>query len=256
MTIDPILFGLPEDSRRIWLEAGERRDALESIVDAWESGGGRLGSSVTRLDRAIVDGLFAFGLPRGPTREVRVEHVDRGWIGRKDPSCDLIIDVAALRTVIEHLNNPDDAFRTWVHESLHARQPFETAFDLEQRRFRGYEEGLVETLAQLLTRTRAGMSIAGVSYRYYVESYRALADVLPLDLEGVLRRLWQHPVGRVRGAFVRVVDGERRARWGNGISASQRTRLQIVADVLFRSDRINREPDEAVLHALWQGVFR
>ena len=213
-------------------------------------------ATIARLDWAIVDGLRALELPRGPTREVRVEDSGRGWIGRKDLGCDLIFDGAALKRVVRDLGRPDDAFRTWVHESLHARQPFAAESDLEQRRFRGFEEGLVEALARLGTRDKAGMTITAVSYQYYVESYRALGEVLSIDLEGFLRRLWQFPTGRVRAAFVGIVDGEQRARRGVALSTLQHTRLQTVADILFGSDRINRQPDEGVLRALWQGVFR
>src|SRR6266516_4581185 len=234
--LDPALTRLSGDSQRLWLDADERRRAIEAIVDAWESRRTRLGATIARLDQAIVDGLLALELPRGPTREVRVEATGRGWIARKDPVCDLIFDGVALKTIVRDIGRPDDAFRTWIHESLHARKPFATESDVEQRRFRGFEEGLVEALARLATRDKAGMTITAVSYQYYVESYRALADVLSTDLEGLLRRLWQFPAGRVREVFVGIVDDERQAHRVSVMSMLQRTRLQAVADILFSSD--------------------
>ncbi len=100
---------------------------------------------------------------------------------------------------------PRTARRFWVHESLHARQPFAPDHAAEYRDFSGYEEGLVEGLARSLLRDQLGIREIAGTFEHPVAAYRGLALVLRVDLEQLWRRLWQTPPGAVRAAFPDIV---------------------------------------------------
>src|SRR5438128_2254734 len=68
----------------------------------------------------------------------------RPWGGRKLPDCRMVFNGEAMRQVVRIQREPDDFFRTWVHESLHARQPFAPGAAEQYLRYAGYEEGMVE----------------------------------------------------------------------------------------------------------------
>jgi hypothetical protein len=254
--LPPELRRLTGDALALWADAGERRRALEAIVAAWEAGSPNLAAVVARVDAAVVEGLRALGLPRGPVREVRVDLFGRGWLGRKTPECDLFVDAARMRAFVRNLDEPDTVFRSWVHESLHGRQPYDLRADSADAQWRGYEEGLVEGLADLVTRVKAGMRPGASAYTVFVATYRALAAVANIDVELLWRTLWVFPVGQVRASFVDVVDDLRRARSGRVLTAQHRTRLLALADHLFRSRQAGSGADERVLATLWRSVFR
>lgn len=71
--------------------------------------------------------------------------------------------------------------KTWVHESIHARQLYVPGHTREYSQFSGYEEGLAEGLARLIVQGKAGMVPPGQSYRWYVEAYRGAAGVFGID---------------------------------------------------------------------------
>lgn len=127
----------------------------------------------------------------------------------------------------------------------------------ELSRTRGFEEGMIEGLARLATGEWAAMQILEASYDYYVRAYEALARVLRIEVEQFWRALWIHPVGEVRLAFVGVVDVLRERAMGGGLSLSERSRLQGLADQIFSSGRSGlARPDEATLERTWEVVFR
>ena len=65
--LPPELRDLPAPARRVWGDPGERARALEAIARAWEQQDlSALRAAVQRVDDAVVLGLRAFGLPRGP----------------------------------------------------------------------------------------------------------------------------------------------------------------------------------------------
>jgi hypothetical protein len=247
------------DARLLWGDAEERRWVLETIVAAWERGDeATLRTAVKRWDDAVVAGLEALGLPRGPIIGPVVQSVGRFWLGRKEASCRLLIDGDVLRSAVRnHGQAEDEVFRVWVHESLHARRLFDLSDTESERRIRGYEEGMVEGLARLVTRQRAGMDILEGSYTSYVKSYEALARALGFDVEALWRRLWREPVGSVRMAFVDAVDEARFRAKGRHLSASQRARLHMLAEQAFASAR-ERDTigDEGLLRDRWRLALR
>ena len=240
----------------MWGEAAERRRAFEAILTGWETGRPELRAAVGRVDEAIVAGLRALGLPRGVVREVRIESAGWGWVGRKHPDCSLVLDGEAIQDLIRLYDQPDTVFRTWVHESLHARQRHAVSPDTESRSVRGYEEGLVEGLARRITRDKAGMNPLEPSYDYYVQAYRCLARLLGDDVEQLWRELWRFPTGQVRLEFVGVVLGRLRRISGYAMTAIQRSRLQVVADRFFSTSRLWDQPDEGTMIQVWRSVFR
>jgi hypothetical protein len=253
----PELQALRGESLRLWGDATQRLSALEAIVVAWETSAADLELAVARVDRAVVDGLQALSLPRGPIREVRIESRGRGWLGHKDADCSLVLDAERMSAVIRDLQRPDTVFRTWVHESLHARQPFAPSVGQEQRRFRGFEEGMVEGLARLVTLENARMTPLASSYDYYVGAYRSLADVLAINLEQFWRALWRSPTGEVQTAFMSVLDALQRERSGRDLIEPQRSRVQALAQQVFRSERsADSRADDLTLTRLWRTALR
>jgi hypothetical protein len=157
-----------------------------------------------------------------------------------------------MRELLSDPRGPDTTFRTWVHESVHARQPYVIGFRQEYARWRGYEEGLAEGLARSVVRDRAGMDPIEAAYRYYVAGYRGLARALGVNVEQLWRRLFQLPTGRARDRFADAVDELRRERAAVGLSVRQREKLYGVADTLFGSDRRDALPDEDSMMKLWE----
>src|SRR5437870_3528874 len=103
--LPPELAALGEDARRIWTDPRARREALEAVVRAWESGSGDL-TAARRVDAAVVQALGAFGLPRGPIARLLVE-APAGPIGsQKRANCDLLIAPNVLKQQIEVLAKP------------------------------------------------------------------------------------------------------------------------------------------------------
>ncbi|MBA2447675.1 MAG: hypothetical protein H0V51_06585 [Chloroflexi bacterium] len=252
------LLTLEGDALRLWRDADERRQALEVLVGAWERGNSdALRSAVQRWDDAVVAGLQVLGLPRGPIADIVVESFGRTWLGRKAPNCLLLIDGDVLRSAVRSRQSPDEVFRTWVHESLHGRAPFVLSDVRRHYETRGYEEGLVEGLARVITRDRAGMDIVEGPYTHYVRAYEALASVVGIEVEDLWRTLWHHPAGVVRDAFVGAVDEEWNRAIGLRLSRSQEARLLAVADRMFDvAEQRATVGDVRLLHDRWRLAFR
>jgi hypothetical protein len=243
---------LSADAQSIWTERAARRAALDAIVTAWERGSSDLGWRVDRVDQAVTAGLNALGLPRGPVRTVEVQRVGRGWAGRKFADSRLLFDGDVMRQVVRVQGEADDFFRTWVHESLHARQAFSREALAEVRPHQGYEEGMVEALARLVTREKGGMRPLELSYAYYVAAYQALPAAAGIDAERWLRSLWQNRTGEVRASFVDVLDGSRWRTVGERLTETQRRRVRAIADQVFSTARINYPPTVDELESLWR----
>ena len=242
----------------LWGDAEERASAIETVVGAWEAGDAAgLRAAITRVDRAVVEGLDALGLPRGPVAEIQIAAFGRNWLGRKHPDCRLMLDGHVMRQAVRALGRPDEVFRTWIHESLHGRQPYVVDPGSEQRRVPGYEEGMVEGLARIVTREKAAIRIVESSYDYYVRAYEALGAVVGVDAEQFWRELWRYPTGEVRSAMFDVADRVWQRAAGHRLTAAQRRRLQGVADQMFGPSRASvRAPDAGDLRAAWRVVFR
>jgi hypothetical protein len=212
--VGPELSTLRGDALRIWSDAGVRREALEAVVAAWDERLPDLEARVHRVDEAVVAGLRALGLPRGDVRGVYLEATGRARAGRKLADCRIVLDGDVMRHVVLVQRQPDRAFRTWIHESLHARRAYHPAASSEYLRHPGYEEGMVEGLARFVTRDMAGMEVGDVSYDYYVAAYRALSIVVGAEPQALWRTLWTRRAGEARAAFVDAVDEFRRGVGG------------------------------------------
>lgn len=254
--LSPELRALPDDARRLWNDASERRRAIEAIVEAADSGGPDLTAAVQRVDSAIAAGLQAVGLARGPVQGIVIEAGVIGPYGRKDRDCSLVLFGDRMKQLLAHSRGPDTTFKTWVHESIHARQPYPPGHEREYRPHPGYEEGMAEGLARSVVRGRAGLEPLETSYRYYIAAYAALASVFQVDLEQLWRRAWKNPLGAVRSGFVEAVDQSWHQSMGRAMSAGQGARLQGVADLLFGANRMSWAPSEDAMLTLWQMVLR
>ena len=107
-----------------------------------------------------------------------------------------------------------------------------------------------------MTCGRAGLDPFQPTYNYHVAAYETLAEAAGIDHEALLRALWQHPVGRVRGALVDTVDAGRRARSLLALTDDQRSELQRIADNQFISNNDVRAPSRQVMLTLWKRGFR
>lgn len=224
-------------------------------MSALDTGGAGSVDAVRRVDDAVVVGLQALGFPRGPVRRVLIEG-GLGPYGRKEPDCTLVLYGDQMRTLIADPRGSDSTFRTWVHESIHARQPYVQGYEREYLPNRGYEEGLAEGLARWVVRDMARMAPRQVSYQYYVVAYQALAKAFGLEVDQLWRRLWMQPLGAVRLAFADVVNDRRQEKIQPALTVPQFVRLQGVADQLFDFARRDWTPNEDAMMATWRTVFR
>ncbi|MGH2350067.1 MAG: hypothetical protein ACRDI2_21640 [Chloroflexota bacterium] len=252
----PELRRLTGDALLIWGDARERREALAAIVAASDAADPVLQqATVRRIDSAVVEGLQALQLRRELGSEVQVGSFNRGWIGRVTPDGRILFDIDEMRHYVTVARQPDRIFHTWVHESHHARCPASLNRRSEYVNWPGYEEGMAEGLARVVTGTKAGMAVADLSYEYYVQAYRSLAVSAGFDVGGLWRALWLHPPGDVREHLVSIVDAGWRERTGETLNPTQRSRLRAVADRVFMPRR-DGGWDSAVLVRLWESVFR
>jgi hypothetical protein len=151
---------------------------------------------------------------------------------------------------------PDRVVHTLMHESLHARAPAAPTRAAEAAQWKGYQEGMVEGLARLVTGAGAGLRVLDPSYDFYVASYRALAFVAALDVEELLRALWQARPGQVRVRFAVAVDNLRQRRGVPALDAERLRRLGGMGDRVFAGDRSRDPPDERALVQRWELVLR
>lgn len=223
----PSLRRLEGDALPLWGDSDVRRLALADLLTCWErSDEAALAEAIRRIDEAVTAGLRLLELPRGPILGCRLDAVGRGWQGRKLPMCELVLDALAVQQSIRRLGIPDDVFRIWVHESIHARRPFTSAYATERVLAAGYEEGLAEGLARAPTRAGAGMSIVMQSYNLYVAAYETLAEVLHIPVELIWRHLWMAAPGEVRQHFLAVVERAWSGATGQPLRERQRHLLQ------------------------------
>jgi hypothetical protein len=255
--LSPELRRLTGDALSLWGDAGERRQALLDVLDAWRHNDSvALVNTVRRVDRAVVEGLAAIGLPRATGVGIEAGAFGRRWIGRVTPEGMIQIDVERMAGHLAEGGHPDRGFHTWVHESIHARQPAASGRDAEYARWPGYEEGIAESLARFVTGTKAGMTAERPSYEYYVQAYRALAQVADLGAEELWRRLWQQAPGDVRAHFVSAVDSVRRAHGRPPLNTRQAAQQTLVGDRVFSERHYYDQPNAGVLTRLWESVFK
>ena len=254
-TIAPELLALSDGALSVWADPAARAAVVDRILNTWQSGDPTLPAAVERLDSAVREGLELLGLPRGPVAGVRVESVGRGWLGRKLWDCSIVFDALVMRALSDR-SRPDTVFKTWVHESIHARQRPGPGAAIERAGLRGYEEGVAEGLARALTREKAAMQPLETAYTFYVEAYRALAEVLQTDAEALWRALWRYSPGQVRTALPGVVSNLHGGRGARALSVEQTRALLAVADRLFATARLRDMPDAESMNRLWTAVFR
>jgi hypothetical protein len=227
------------------------------MVTAWQRGDAvGLDRALRRVDQAVTAALDLLKLPRGPGAIVQIGHYGRGWIGRVALDGGIRLDAEQVRHFVFEERQPDRIFHTWVHESLHARAPAAATRGAEAERWKGYEEGLVEGLARLVTASAAGVKLTGTSYEFYVASYRALASAVGVDVENLWRELWSAKPGEVRAHFSAMVDLVRQRHGAAALDGDQRRRLGLVGDRVMATERANDDPSEIVLARLWEAVFR
>jgi hypothetical protein len=248
----PELLSLPESARLLWGDPQDRKEAVEALLP---QGGAdsidRVLHALQRIDDAVVAGLRALGLPRGPVAATRIESLGHNWLGRKADSCELLFDDLVLRALPEQ-ERADRTFKTWIHESIHARARARVGVGIERRSWRGFEEGLAEGLARLVLHEKAGMPPLKGAYNYYVEAYETLARALEVDVERLWRECWSYIPGAVRNNFIVAINGcqRRRLTWQSAAD------VRAHADVVFHTQRITDEPDRGTLLKMWMDVIR
>ena len=247
---------LSRSSRALWESSDERRRLIGGLLDA-DSAGDALTVAIVlaEIDAAVREALSLLDLPRGPITELTPLR-DVSYGGRKAPDCRLEIGLREIRRIAGFDRGSDTVLRTWVHESIHGRQPYASSHIVEFRSWRGYEEGLAEGLARIVARDLAGLDPVQLTYRYYVAAYETLCEASGVDHEGLLRALWRHPLGAVRQSFAATVDALRQGRSLPPLTQHQRGVLRTAADRQFGNDRIDHDPNRSTMLIVWRGVFR
>ena len=254
-----MLDSLPDEVRRLWVDARYRHVVLGDIVAAVTYPGldDRLAEAVSIVDRAIEIGLAHLGIPRGPINfPIRVEPRTVGRNAVKLEECSLILSSSYLRLLPRLYSTLDPAFRTWLHESIHARQPYYADWRVEFESWEGYEEGLADGMANVLCSWADATIPETRDYVAYVQAYRGLAAILHLPEWALLRRLWYFPTGQVREGFPTVVDEQYRQLTGRGLTVDAVTRLRSTADTLFATGRTEVDRSDREVEGLWREVLR
>jgi hypothetical protein len=241
---------LQGDARRIWTDADLRHRLIRHVgQDAPISG--MYGGSLLRLDEAIVKGMRALGFRRGRTRGVRITEIGSSEVrGRKTPDCYIHINTSFIGLMLGDRGTPDGVFKNWIHESLHARQPYapEHIRAEEYPTYQGYEEGLVEGIARWIVRDKAAMAYVE-SYPFYVRAYETLAAVLGTDVIDVWRSLWPYLFGTIREAFPGIIGRLWYNRTGRPITEAA---LRTQADDFFTNRQRYFSVSDGDLRAMWR----
>lgn len=254
--VDSRIRSLAGDAGVLWNDREERVLALKELLDAGLGADVvQRAAAVARVDDAVMEGLKALGMERGPVRSVDVEFLWEAR-GEKHPNCDLRIDLNFLHDALA-IDAPDAVWKTWAHESIHARQAFAVDYLDEFERFNGYEDGLAEVLARQVA-ARAGLTRIEESYDYFVQAYGVLARAAGVGLDDLARRAWMHPPGKLREALPQVVDSLRVQAGAKPLTQAKRQIMRDTADELFAREHALRLTSvfTAVRNfARWKAIF-
>lgn len=251
--LSPELLRLEGDALLFWGDARARMQALLDLLAVWDLGvSAALERALLRIDGAVTAGLTALNLSRDTRAVVRVDRYGRGWIGRVTVDGNIHLAIDQVRHYVVEERQPDRIAHTLIHESLHARAPAAATRGAEAARWKGYQEGMVEGLARIVTGEQAGMRVLDPAYDFYVAGFRALAAVAGLDTE----ELWRVRPGQVRERFAATVDAVRRRRGARALDAEQLRRLGGMGDRVFAGDRTRDPPDERALAQRWELALR
>ena len=256
--VDGLLDAMPEEGRRFWLDARYRRVVLEDVVAAVTYPGreDRLDEAVAVVDRAVEIGLAHLGIPRGPIDlPVRIEPRAVGRNAVKLEDCRIVLSATYLRLLPRLYSSPDVALRTWLHESIHARQPYDLSWRAEFESWEGYEEGLADGLANILCDWAHALILETTDYVAYVQAYRALAAVLQMTMWALLRRLWSVPTAQVRATLLTVVDDQYHRLTGLRLPPESMSQLQRTADAMFVTGRTEVERSDHEVEEQWRGAL-
>jgi hypothetical protein len=255
--LSPELQRLTDDALLLWSDAAARQQVLLDLLAAWHRGDSPgVASAVGRIDRAVIAGLAALGLPRAPGVRVEAGAFGRRWVGRVTPDNTLQIDLERIAQHLAQRGHPDRAFHTWIHESLHARRLPSLNRHREYARWPGYEEGMVEGLTRHVTGSSAGIPVEHRSFDYYVEAYRVLAATGGFPMEQLWRALWLQAPGDVRTYFVTSADAARQDRGLPQMTRVQSAQLRRVGDTVWAEAHYYDRPDPDLLARFWESAFR
>lgn len=204
---------------------------LRDILDA--PGKEARARALQAVDDAVTSGMAALGFQRAPVRSLSLVVPSRpDTAGQKYSSCDLQISRTAMRRELGPGGAPDGPVETWIHESVHGRRfPWGTNLHAESMSL-GFEEGLAEGVARLMSR-QAGFVPGLPIYGRYVQAYEELAYVLEVSPETIYRGLYRLANGSVMDGFVSEVDAIRQTAGAPPMAPEQRGRLERTARRLF-----------------------
>lgn len=208
---------------------------------------------MNRVDVAVVEGLAALRFPRGPVAGIEFSRLSISQSGQKLPDCRIMLAGIALESALSE-ERVDGFFGTWVHESIHARQPYAHGASTEYRQYRGFEEGLVEGLTRHVLE-RAGIAPRTGAFSYYVVVYEQMAHVLGIDTVELWRRLWKYPTGTISAVFVDVVTELNLQLRGQRLGRRQRQRLFVTAAGLLRAGQDRNIYDASDIRRQWEAVI-
>jgi len=177
---DPRLRELPEETAKFWTDQKYRVNVLRHLASTLEqtTDPKRTQPLLDEIDRHLVAGLRALGYERGPTKGLfALSDADIGEtaVASKRPSCVMEVYIAGLNDRIMR-QIEDEILVDLIHESIHARAPFDKDHKKEAL-WRGYEESAVEVRSRELAR-QAGLTPKEGAYQYWVTALETLAEVL------------------------------------------------------------------------------
>jgi len=250
---------MPEEGQRFWLDVRYRHVLLGDIVAAVTYPGreDRLDEAVAVVDRAIEVGLAHLGVPRGAINlPIRVEPRTLGRNAAKHEDCTLVLSSSYFRLLPRYYSSPEPAFRTWLHESIHARQAYDDAWRAEFEPWEGYEEGLADGMANVLCGWADAIIPETTDYVAYVQAYRTLAAVLQMPMWELLRQVWPFPTGQVRSGLLTTVEERYYQLTGRRLTSATTSRFQSTADALFITGRTEVDRSDREVEALWREILK
>jgi hypothetical protein len=226
-----VIQSLTGDAFRFWSDPALRERMLRDILDARSRQ--ERARALQAVDHAVVQGMAALGFPRAPVRSLMLVMPSRPHTaGQKFSTCDLQIGLPMMQRELGPGGAPDAIVETWIHESVHGRRFPWGPNAHAQIGFPGFEEGLAEGVARLISRRgslRPGLHV----YGRYVQAYEELAHVIGVNPETIYSRLYHRANGSVMDAFVSDIDTLQRADGAPPMTPDQRGRLDRTAKRLF-----------------------
>lgn len=244
-----------EAHHEFWEDVATRRAALVDILSRWDAGDIFPLAQLQRIDDVVVAVLKTSGFPRGPVSGLRLVESINGGKARKTKECVLEFSVADMRAFVDELNQPDDVVRSWIHESVHARQFFAPNADDEYHSFPGVEEGLVENVTMIVVR-ETGIRPLDLPRTRFTVAYQILAEIIGIPTERLVRELFKARTGEVSQMLPSVVALLIAETQNRDLGGRNQLRLIAAARQVFNADRVQWPLIDEEVRDIWRRALQ